>query len=100
MRRVTTATRKDGSSRSRGIRVDARYVFPGASPCLSKDRPDTVALGTKLLEGKAGAVVPGEGFQAPGLFGLSFETAFAGLQEGALRIADFTASKCSTYQRR
>jgi len=91
---------------SRGIRVDARYVFPDASPCLAKDLPDAFALGTKPLEVKASAGVPGEGFHAPGLFGIgpgflgpSFATAWAGLQEGALRIADFTASKCSTYQR-
>ena len=69
------------------------------SPCLAKDLPDTVALGTKPLEEKAVAVVAGEGFHAPGFFGPSFATAFADLPEGARRIADFTASKCSTYQR-
>ena len=88
------------------MRVGARYVFPDTSLCLARDLPDAVALGTKPLEEKAGVAVPGEGFHAPGLFGLapgclgpSFATAFTGLQEGTLRIADFTASKCSTYQR-
>jgi hypothetical protein len=74
-------------------------VFPGVSPCLWKDLPDTVALGTKLFGERAVAAVPGEGFHAPGLFGLSFATALADLHEGALRIADLTASKCSRYQR-
>jgi aspartate aminotransferase len=67
------------------------YVFPDVSRCLSKDVPDTIALATKLLEEKAVAVVPGEGFHAPGFFRLSFAAAFDDLQEGARRIADFLA---------
>ena len=65
------------------------YVFPDVTRCLSKEVPDTLALGTRLLEEKAVAVVPGEGFHAPGFFRLSFATAFEDLQEGARRIADF-----------
>ena len=42
------------------------YVFPDVSRCLSKEVPDTLALGARLLEEKAVAVVPGEGFHAPG----------------------------------
>ena len=67
------------------------YVFPDVSRCLSKALPDTLALGAKLLEEKAVAVVPGEGFQAPGTFRLSFATAFEDLQEGARRIEAFFA---------
>ena len=67
------------------------YVFPDVSRCLSKALPDTLALGAKLLEEKAVAVVPGEGFEAPGSFRLSFATAFADLQEGASRIEAFFA---------
>jgi aspartate aminotransferase len=67
------------------------YLFPDVSRCLSRDVPDTLALGTKLLEEKAVAVVPGEGFHAPGFFRLSFATAPADLQEGGQRIADFLA---------
>jgi aspartate aminotransferase len=67
------------------------YVFPDVSRCLSKALPDTLALGTKLLEEKAVAVVPGEGFEAPGTFRLSFATAFDDLQEGASRIEAFFA---------
>jgi aspartate aminotransferase len=65
------------------------YVFPDVSRCLSREVPDTVALASKLLEEKAVAVVPGEGFHAPGFFRLSFATAFADLSEGARRIAGF-----------
>jgi aspartate aminotransferase len=69
----------------------AFYVFPDVSRCLSKALPDTLALGAKLLEEKAVAIVPGEGFEAPGTFRLSFATAFEDLQEGAARIEAFFA---------
>ena len=46
---------------------------------------------TRLLDEKAVAVVPGEGFHAPGHFRLSFATAFEDLQEGARRLAEFFA---------
>ncbi len=65
------------------------YVFPDVSRCLSREMPDTVALCSRLLEEQAVAVVPGEGFHAPGFFRLSFATAFEDLQEGALRLAAF-----------
>jgi aspartate aminotransferase len=67
------------------------YVFPDVSRCLTKALPDTLALGAKLLEEKAVAIVPGEGFHAPGSFRLSFATAFEDLQEGARRLAEFFA---------
>ncbi len=67
------------------------YVFPDVSRCLSKALPDTMALGAKLLEEKAVAIVPGEGFHAPGTFRLSFATAFEDLQEGVTRIEAFFA---------
>ena len=73
----------------------AFYLFPDVSRCLSKALPDTLALGTKLLEEKAVAVVPGEGFQAPGSFRLSFATAFEDLQEGAARIEAFFAEQAA-----
>jgi aspartate aminotransferase len=67
------------------------YVFPDVSRCLSKALPDTLALGAKLLEEKAVAIVPGEGFEAPGSFRLSFATAFEDLQEGVSRLEAFFA---------
>jgi aspartate aminotransferase len=67
------------------------YVFPDVSRFLSKEVPDTIALCGKLLEEKAVAVVPGEGFHAPGFFRLSLATAPADLREGGRRIAEFLA---------
>jgi len=76
------------------------YVFPDVSRCLSKEVPDTVALCGKLLEEKAVAVVPGEGFHAPGFFRLSFATAPADLQEGGRRIAEFLREHAPAGRRR
>lgn len=67
------------------------YVFPDVRRCLSRELPDTVAFTTRLLEEKAVAVVPGEGFHAPGHFRLSFAASFADLQEGARRLAEFVS---------
>ncbi|OFV89092.1 MAG: hypothetical protein A2V74_05535 [Acidobacteria bacterium RBG_16_70_10] len=64
------------------------YLFPDVSRHLSREIPDTVALATRLLEDKGVAVVPGEGFGAPGYLRLSFASAMADLREGARRIAD------------
>jgi aspartate aminotransferase len=68
------------------------YVFPDVSRCLSEELPDTLALCSRLLEEQAVAVVPGEGFHAPGHFRLSFAAALDDLQEGARRIALFLAA--------
>jgi aspartate/methionine/tyrosine aminotransferase len=45
------------------------------------------------------AVVPGEGFHAPGFFRLSFATAFADLQEGGRRIVEFLAEHAPRVRR-
>jgi aspartate aminotransferase len=71
------------------------YVFPDVARCLSGEVPDTVALATRLLEEQGVAVVPGEGFHAPGFFRLSFATSFDDLREGARRIAEFLAAHAS-----
>jgi len=65
------------------------YLFPNVKSHLSKQMPDTVSLCTRLLEEKAVAVVPGEGFNAPGYFRLSCATSLEDLREGARRLADF-----------
>jgi aspartate/methionine/tyrosine aminotransferase len=65
------------------------YLFPNVKRHLSKEMPDTVALATRLLEEKAVAVVPGEGFNAPGHLRLSCARPLADLHEGARRIAEF-----------
>jgi aspartate aminotransferase len=67
------------------------YVFPDVRRRLSRELPDTLALSTRLLEEKAVAVVPGEGFHAPGHFRLSFAASLEDLQEGARRLAEFFA---------
>ncbi len=71
------------------------YLFPDVSRCLSQPLPDTVALCSRLLEEKAVAVVPGEGFHAPGFFRLSFAAALEDLQEGARRLAEFLGAQRS-----
>ncbi len=71
------------------------YVFPDVSRCLSKDLPDTMRLATRLLEEQSVAVVPGEGFHAPGFFRLSFASPFGDLQEGARRLTEFLSRAAS-----
>jgi len=67
------------------------YLFPDVRRCLTRQVPDAVALTSRLLEEKGVAVVPGEGFHAPGHFRLSFAAAVEDLEEGARRLADFFA---------
>ena len=67
------------------------YLFPNVKSHLSEEMPDTVTLGTRLLEEKAVAVVPGEGFNAPGYFRLSCANSLEDLREGARRLASFLA---------
>lgn len=67
------------------------YLFPDVRRCLTRQVPDAVTLTSRLLEEKGVAVVPGEGFHAPGHFRLSFATAIEDLEEGARRLADFFA---------
>jgi aspartate aminotransferase len=65
------------------------YLFPNVRRHLSKEVPDTVTLGTRLLEEQAVAVVPGEGFGAPGYLRLSCARSLEDLHEGARRLAEF-----------
>jgi aspartate aminotransferase len=67
----------------------AFYLFPNVSRCLSPRLPDTVALATRLLEETAVAVVPGEGFAAPGHFRMSFAASAEDLREGVERLSGF-----------
>ena len=76
------------------------YLFPNVKSHLSKEMPDTVAMGMRLLEEKEVAVVPGEGFGAPGHFRLSFATSLDDLREGARRLADFFSRPASRPRRR
>jgi aspartate aminotransferase len=69
----------------------AFYLFPDVTGCLSRDVPDTVVLATRLLEEQGVALVPGEGFGAPGHVRLSFARPLEELREGAGRLATFLA---------
>ena len=65
------------------------YLFPNCGTYLSKQCPTTLDLGARLLEEQGVAVVPGEGFGAPGYLRLSFARSMGDLREGAYRIAAF-----------
>jgi aspartate aminotransferase len=67
------------------------YLFPNVTHYLSKALPTTLELGGKLLESQGVALVPGEGFGAPGYLRLSFARGMGELREGASRIREFLA---------
>ena len=67
------------------------YAFPNVSRHLSAQAPDTLGLAMRLLEETRVAVVPGEGFGAPGYLRLSFARPMAELEDGVQRIAGFLA---------
>ena len=67
------------------------YLFPNFKAYLSKAVPSTLELGTRLLDEEGVALVPGEGFGAPGYMRLSFARAMGELEAGASRLATFLA---------
>jgi aspartate aminotransferase len=67
------------------------YAFPNVARHLSPEAPDTLRLALRLLEETRVAVVPGEGFAAPGYLRISFARPMAELQDGVQRIAGFLA---------
>ena len=67
----------------------AFYFFPNVSKCLSQEVPTTLALGLRLLDETGVAVVPGEGFEAPGYLRISFARSLPELEAGGRRIANF-----------
>lgn len=69
----------------------AFYLFPNFEGYLSRQFPTTLDLGGHLLEQEGVALVPGEGFGAPGYMRLSFARSMQELQEGAVRLARFLA---------
>jgi aspartate aminotransferase len=68
------------------------YVFPNVGRYLTPACPTTLDLGGRLLEEAGVAVVPGEGFSAPGYLRISFARGIEELREGAERIATFFAT--------
>ncbi|HET8645809.1 MAG TPA: pyridoxal phosphate-dependent aminotransferase [Vicinamibacteria bacterium] len=69
----------------------AFYLFPNVARHLGARTPSTVDMAHRLLDEEKVAVVPGEGFGAPGFLRVSFARPMADLQAGAERIAAFLA---------
>ncbi len=69
------------------------YAFPNVGRHLSPRWPNTLALGLDLLDETRVAVVPGEGFGAPGYLRVSFARPMEELKEGVQRIASFLAGR-------
>jgi aspartate aminotransferase len=69
----------------------AFYLFPNVARCLSESVPTTIELARRLLDEAKVAVVPGEGFAAPGYVRISFARPVDELVDGARRIAAFLA---------
>jgi aspartate aminotransferase len=71
----------------------AFYAFPNLTRLLNPELPTTVDLSRRLLEETHVAVVPGEGFAAPGYVRLSFARPFDELREGVHRLAQFLSER-------
>jgi aspartate aminotransferase len=71
----------------------AFYMFPSVASFLDGRAPTSLALAEQLLAEEKVAVVPGEGFAAPGYLRLSFARSMAELEEGAQRLRRFFASR-------
>lgn len=67
----------------------AFYLFPNVARYLGPKVHSTVEMAQGLLEQERVAVVPGEGFGAPGFLRVSFARPMADLEAGAERIAAF-----------
>jgi aspartate aminotransferase len=69
----------------------AFYVFPNLARHLGGRTPTTLELASRLLEEEKMAVVPGEGFGAPGYLRISFARSMSDLEEGARRLERFVS---------
>ncbi len=68
----------------------AFYLFPDASELLSTDGTRTSAeLAQKLLDEARVAITPGEAFDSPGFFRLSYATSMEELRRGSERLLTF-----------
>ena len=71
----------------------AFYLFPYVADLLSPNGiRNTGELAELMLKEVAVAVTPGEGFDAPGFFRLSYATSIERLKEGVSRMQSFVAS--------
>ncbi|MFY9531310.1 MAG: pyridoxal phosphate-dependent aminotransferase [Candidatus Acidiferrales bacterium] len=76
----------------------AFYVFPNVAACrirgasiprTAAGEPDTSQVARELLEREHVAVVPGEGFGAPGYIRISYATSLERIEEGLRRLERF-----------
>jgi len=67
------------------------YLFPNVARYLRAEMPTTLELAERLLEEKGVAVVPGEGFGAPGYVRISFARSLDELKDGSRRLVSFFA---------
>ena len=76
----------------------AFYAFPNVAACQTHDpevraasngKLDTAVVARRLLESAHVAVVPGEGFGAPGFLRISYATSIERIDEGLRRITEF-----------
>jgi aspartate aminotransferase len=67
------------------------YLFPNLTGHLGRRVPTTLDLSMRLLDEEKLAVVPGEGFDAPGHVRISFSRPVDELSEGIGRLAAFLA---------
>jgi aspartate aminotransferase len=68
------------------------YVFPNVKRLLTRSCPTTLELALRLLEEEHLAVVPGEGFAAPGYLRISFARSRSELRDGVRRLGRFLAA--------
>jgi len=67
----------------------AFYVFPNVSACFNSSMSSAAEVAKQLLEREHVALVPGEGFGAPGFLRLSYATSVDRIDEGLRRMARF-----------
>jgi aspartate aminotransferase len=67
----------------------AFYVFPNVSARFTREMPSSSAVASQLLEQEHVALVPGEGFGAPGFLRLSYATSMDRIEEGLRRMSRF-----------
>jgi aspartate aminotransferase len=71
----------------------AFYIFPNVARYLGGATPTTLELSERLLEEAGVAVVPGEGFSAPGYIRISFARPMDELKEGLERLSHFLTGR-------
>ncbi len=71
----------------------AFYFWLNVEQRLGRSLPTTLALASKLLDEQKVAVVPGEGFSAPGYLRISFARSLTDLQDGVARLRTFLGAR-------